>query len=329
MRKGLLILLVCLASGILASAGNKPYPFRGGESASYYLLFKWGLVNTEVGNARFQLDSVQFEGQDAYHISFKGQSAPFFDIFYKIREDFHSWVRTEDLRPISYTRDTYEGGYTATNLFTYDWSAKEIKADVKYGDKERQFLSIPLKEKVYDLPALIYQVRTLDFANMKPGQKTTFRFAIDDDIYSVNITFKGKGQLKARRLGNMETYRVACSLVSGAVFEGNEDLLVWFTADGHCVPVAVKAPLRVGTVWAWLSEYKYCHATTSNPFTSLRARVLWYFAFSFCLVLTGNTASAPALRQKSPMWKLKARGRAREKMFAWLPIVLKLPPAVG
>ena len=261
MRRWLFIL--CLFAGLHAAGAASAYPFRSGESASYALYYKMG-VNTEVGTFQLKLDSVQFAGQKAYHIDFKGQSAPFFDLFFKIREEFHSWVRVSDLRPISFTRDTYEGGYIAKNTYTYDWDAGIIRADITKGKNPRKKISIPLKENLYDLPALLYHLRAQDYTRMKAGKTSRCQMAIDDKVYTVVMVFKGKESLKMHRGGKRMAYHISCSLLKGdevmegaaGVFEGNEDLQFWLAADETLVPVAIKAPLHVGTAWVWLDQYK-------------------------------------------------------------------------
>ena len=90
----------------------KEHPFKGGEKINFSMTYKWGAVNTEVASGLVTLDSLVYNGQPAYHMNFKVKSAAFFDVFFKMREDFHSWFTAKDLRPLKFTRDTYEGGYT-------------------------------------------------------------------------------------------------------------------------------------------------------------------------------------------------------------------------
>ena len=248
--------LLCLAQEKSGSYGTGEVPFQPGEQFNMGLMFKWGAVNTEVALASVTLDQENYEGIPSYHTSFKVKSAPFFDIFFKMREDFHSWFGVEDLRPLKFTRDTYEGGYTATNLYLYDWPAGVIHADINFNGQGRQVMEIPLKGNVQDLPTLIYTLRTMDMEGMQVGKAIPLRFAIDDAVFDVKITYKGQQNLKVRKMGRMLTHHFSCQVVSGAMFEGDTELQVWFSADENRLPVAVMAPLRVGAVWAWLKSYE-------------------------------------------------------------------------
>ena len=257
------LLLLCLFVSVAANGQGKgcipalqERPFKAGEKIGLGLFYKWGAVNTEVAQAAVTLDSLQFNGQDAYHINFKVKSAPFFDVFFKMREDFHSWMAVEDLRPIRFTRNTLEGKYTATNDYNYDWENKVIHADVNFNGRGDEHYEIPLHPCVYDLPALIYYLRTMDLSRMKAGDRYHLSFAIDESVFDVVLTFHGAEPLKMRKQGYRSSLLFTCSVVSGAMFEGDQELKFWFSNDGTFVPLAIMAPLRIGSVWAWLNDYQ-------------------------------------------------------------------------
>lgn len=231
-------------------------PFKAGEQIDLGLFFKWGAVNTEVAQAVVTLDSLQFNGQDAWHVNFNVKSAPFFDVFFKMREDFHSWMTVDGLRPLRFTRNTLEGKYTATNDYTYDWEAMKIHADVNFYGRGDEHYEIPLHPCVYDLPALIFYLRAMDLSRMKVGGKYHLSFAIDEAVFDVVLTYHGAEPLKVRNMGYRNALLFTCSVVSGAMFEGNQELKFWFSDDGSFVPLAIMAPLRVGAVWAWLKDYR-------------------------------------------------------------------------
>lgn len=254
MRRWILILCACLLQWISASA-QTAYPFGEDEQLRLSVMFKWGAVNTEVGVASFRVDSLAMNGAPAYHLDCKAQTAPFFDVFYKIREDLQSWVRVQDLRPTRFTRNTLEGGYTATNTYAFDWENSLIRADVNFGNKGPEKLEIPLKEGDLDLVSLFYSIRTLEEASLQKGAKTDLRFAIDDAVFDVHVTAHGQESIKVRKMGRMKAWHLSCSVVQGALFEGNEDLHLWISADENRIPVAARVPLKVGRVEAWLKGF--------------------------------------------------------------------------
>lgn len=274
MRRLLVIsaLLLCCVLPMRAQGSQGCLPqkaqnaFRGDEKLTLSLQYKWGAVNTDVATAVVQLDSVRFKGTPAYHCAFTVKSAPFFDLFFKMREDFQSWFTIDGLRPLKFSRNTSEGDYTATNLYLYDWQQKVIHADIRCGNNPAQSMDIPLHDCVYDLPTLIFYLRNADFSKMKVGQSYPLSFAIDDAVFDIRLTYKGEELMKARRLGKVKVRHFSCSVVSGAMFEGNQELQFWLSADEDALPVAVMAPLRVGAVWARLKAFE----NVKHGFTALQ-----------------------------------------------------------
>lgn len=249
MRRLLLILAFAL-TGI--AAGAQP-----AERITYSLCFKWGAVQTEVGRATFVTRSVDYKGQEAIHSTIEGKTAPFFDAFYKIREKFESWMLMDGILPMEYRRDTYENGYLADNHYVYDWPWKVIHANVKFGDKPRKELDIPLEKGVYDLPAMLPYLRSIDYASQAKGGTQVVKVAIDDEVFSIRIRFLGPEVVKVRKKGGMDSYKIAISLVAGAIFDEGKELSVWMSADEKKVPLALMVPLKVGTVRAWFQDYSY------------------------------------------------------------------------
>lgn len=253
MRFRLLILALLVS---VTATGQSARPFRDGERFTMSLMFKWGAVNTEVAQADIRLDSLLYRDESAYHVNCFVKTAPFFEVFFKMREDFHSWFRTSDLRPLKFTRDTYEGGYTATNLYLYDWPAGVIHANVNFEGKGPQVLDIPLHEGVFDLPSLIYYFRTLDMDSFSRGDRFPFTFAIDDDVYDIVLTYYGKERLNVRKKGKMDAVHFSCSVVTGAMFEGNQEVQMWFSDDARRIPLAIMVPLRWGSIRGWIKDYQ-------------------------------------------------------------------------
>lgn len=262
MRRGLLIFLLLLCTLPVAAQGKCGIPlrkeraFQAGERLELGLQYKWGAVRTEVAQTVVTLDSVRYNGTEAFKTSVVVQSAPFFDVFFKMRENFQSWFTQESLRPLKFIRDTQEGGYTAKNLYLYNWQAGKIDATVAFGDKPETTMEIPLHDCVWDLPSLIFYLRNLDCSGMKAGEQFPLSFAIDDEVFNIRITYNGPATLKAKKLGRFKVQGFSCTVVSGAMFEGNQQLQVWFSDDDNFLPVAVMVPLRWGAVWGWLKGYE-------------------------------------------------------------------------
>jgi hypothetical protein len=182
-------------------------------------------------------------------LSAYGQTVKFFDWVFKVREDFKSWFTREGLKPLKFTRDTYEGGYVAKNTYLYDWTLADpmIHADVYSSKRGQRSMDIPLTRCTFDLPSLFYYARNMNFDVVDPGRKYPMTFAIDDDIFNVYFIFYGPETIHVKGLGTVKTIRFAAKLLAGEVFTGEEDMMIWISDDENRVPVYFEAPILVGT----------------------------------------------------------------------------------
>ena len=260
MRRLLVIAYTLLVSLALQAQGIplcKESPFRAGESIDMGLMFKLGAVNTEVGRARLELAAVPY-GADSTRVDHAAcvvRSAPFFDVFFKMREHFQTWFTLESHRPLEAIRDTYENGYTAANHFIYDWPRNVIRADVSYRGGPAEHKEIPMKGMSYDIVSLIYYLRKLDWNKADVGKPVIVPFAIDDTVFEVKVTCWGPEVFKVRRLGKYNALRFSCTVVAGALFAGDQEIQVWFSNDENHLPLAVMVPLKMGTMWGWLKSW--------------------------------------------------------------------------
>ena len=222
--------------------------FGPGEKMSFVMHYRWGVINSDVGTATAQLDTVTFNGIKAFKCSAYGRTTKLYDLFFKVREDFQSWFSCDGLVPLKFTRDTHEGNYEAKNTYVYDWSASDphIVADIYTSSMGQKSMDIPLTKCTFDLPALFYFSRNMDVDNIEVGKKYPMTFAIDDEVFNVYFILQGRETIKVKGFGTVKTIRFAAKLLAGEVFKGEEDMTIWISDDQNRLPVYFEAPLIVG-----------------------------------------------------------------------------------
>lgn len=241
--------------------------FQAGEELSFALQYTWGAMNTDVGHATIRLDSLTFNGVEAFQISVYGKTTRFFDWVFKVREDFKSWFTRDGLRPLKFTRDTYEGGYVARNTYLYDWNSQEpvIRADVYSSKRGQRSMDLPLTPCTFDLPSLFYFARNMDFDAVDPGRRHPMTFAIDDDVYNVYFILHGRQTIKVRGIGEVKVIKFGAKLLEGEVFKGEEDMIIYISDDMNRLPVYFEAPLLVGRATGRLTGWE----GLKYPFSSI------------------------------------------------------------
>ena len=250
------------------SLAEEDLAYEGGENLDFVIHYKWGAINSDVAKAYVKLDTTSVNGVPAFHCSVFGRTAKFYDMFFKVREDFQSWFTRDGVVPIKFFRDSREGNYYSTNRYTYMWEPEETKhiaADLETSRKPAWSEELPLSGCTYDLPSLFYMARNMDFSKVKPNVKYPMTFAIDDDIYNVYFIWLGREKKYIKGIGTVKTMKFAAKLIAGEVFGSGKDMFVWITEDENRIPVYFEAPLRVGTASGRLTGWK----RLKNPFDSI------------------------------------------------------------
>lgn len=244
--------------------------FQAGEQMSFVLHYKWGAVNSDVGHATVRLDTLTYNGEKAFLCSVCGKTTRLYDLFFKVREDFRSWFACDGLKPLKFTRDTFEGNYQAKNTYIYDWNQDEprIIADVYSSSSGQRYPEIPLTPCTFDLPSLFYFARNMDMDVVEPGKRYPMTFAIDDDVYNVYFIMHGRETIKVKGFGTVNTIRFAAKLLAGEVFTGEEDMTIWISDDENRIPVYFEAPLLVGKATGRMTGYE----GLKYPFTSFQGK---------------------------------------------------------
>lgn len=223
--------------------------FVGGEKLDFVIHYKWKAINSDVAKAYVKLDTTTLNGIPAFHCSVFGRTARFYDMFFKVREDFQSWFTRDGVVPLKFYRDSREGGYYSVNRYDYIWDpdeSKHICAELETSRRPARTEELPLSGCTYDLPSLFYMARNMNFSKVKPNIKYPMTFVIDDDIYNVYFIWLGKEKKYIKGIGTVKTMKFAAKLIAGDVFGSGQDMFVWITEDENRIPVYFEAPLKVG-----------------------------------------------------------------------------------
>ena len=245
--------------------------YQAGEKFSFSIHYEWGAIDSDVGWANIVLDTLRMNGRKAFHCMVYGRTTRLYDLFFPVRENFQSWFSYDGLEPLMFTRDTKEGKYRARNTYVYrrgGLAGDHIKADVYTSSRGDRSLELPLDRCTYDLPALFYFARNMDFDSVVPGVRYPMTFAIDDDVYNVYFILHGRESVKVRGVGTVNAIKFSVKLISGNIFTGEDDLSVWISDDRNRIPVLFEAPILVGVASGRITDW----SGLKYPFTSLQKK---------------------------------------------------------
>lgn len=222
----------------------KSKSFEAGEVLRYRVTY--GFV--DAGEAILTVNETSKKGANGrplYHVRGEGRTLDAFSLFFRVHDVYESYIDKDGVFPWFFVRRVDEGGYIKNQDYTF----KQDKQIVNTGEKE---FKVPIG--IQDMISSFYYARTLDFENMKPGDETTFKCFMDDEIYPLVVRFEGIEEIKIRK-GKFECLKFVPVVQEGRYFEKDDDVQFWVTNDKNRIPVFVKAKIPVGHVKMHLVEW--------------------------------------------------------------------------
>lgn len=222
--------------------------FQAGETLKYKVYYEsllTGKVNAGTATLEVKDTKRRFYDREAYHIVGVGKSNPAFDMFFKVRDKFESYVDKQGIFPYLFIRKTREGGYV------YD--------DEVYFDHENLTAKSTRKTKkttsyIQDILSASYYARTLSADTLEEGDYISVDFFLDDSAYVSVIEFEGRQNVETE-LGVFRCLTFKPMVATGEVFSNPYPMTLWITDDENKMPVLGKSAVVVGSVKVELIKY--------------------------------------------------------------------------
>src|ERR1700712_5511153 len=240
MKKCFLVLIFacCCLPALFAQELTKTneVAFKSGEKLSYKM--KYGFFTAAEANIRVEDSPIKFEEKPAYHIIAEGKTAGTFDVFYKVRNRYETYVDQITLLPYFYAENRHESSYKHTDKVTFDHEKKVITADKG---------KFPFEGKVFDFVSTYYFARCIDVSKMKIGEKFDLQYFLEDGTHTLSITYLGKEKV-ACSMGTFNCLKFNPTIIPGRIFKKNSKLYLWITDDNNRIPVRAHVEVVVGSL---------------------------------------------------------------------------------
>lgn len=226
-----------------SAAQEKNTAFKKGEFLKYRI--HYGIVNA--GYATLEVK----EKKEQYHFVGKGWTSGMTSWFFKVEDQYESYVNKSEELPTHFVRNIDEGGYKINRDIYFNHATK--KAIVK-DHKKRTTLTYEAAN-VHDLISAFYKLRNSDIEMMSVGESVKMDLFIDAEVFPFKLVLMGKETISSK-YGKIPCYKFRPYVQSGRVFKEEESLTIWISADDNRIPIRVKASLAVGSLKMDLTEYK-------------------------------------------------------------------------
>lgn len=211
--------------------------FKEGEVLQYKL--KYGFITAAEATIKVQSSDLKFDGKPTYRLVVDAQTSGTFDIFYKVRDHYDSYIDKTDLTPYFYQENIREASYRRQDKARFYQDTKKVVAN-------KGTFSTPTTQ-TFDLVSAYYFSRSLDISKLKIGDKFKLNYFLGDEISALEIEYVGKEMVKSK-LGNLSCLKFSPSIKPGRIFKKDSKLYLWITDDGNRVPVKAQVEILVGSV---------------------------------------------------------------------------------
>jgi Protein of unknown function (DUF3108) len=210
--------------------------FKAGEELSYKL--KYGFFTAAEAVIKVSAADKKFDNHPAFHIVADSKTAGTFDIFYKVRNRYETYVDEKTLEPYFYTENRKESNYRHTDNVTFDHNTDKITAAKGV---------FPMKGKTFDFLSAYYFARSIDISKIHIGDKFNLQYFLEDGVHSMEITYVGKEKMDCS-LGTFNCLKFNPTIIPGRVFRKSSKLYLWITDDNNRIPVKAHVELVVGSI---------------------------------------------------------------------------------
>lgn len=211
----------------------------------------YGMVNA--GFATLEVKETTFKNQPVYHMVGKGQSTGMVHVFFKVQDNYESYMHKETGQPLRFIRQIDEGGHTRDLQVDFDHQNRTAHV---FNRKHNERSTYAIPPNVQDMISSFYHLRNnLDPANLKPGEMHTIKMFLDDENLDFQLKFLGREVVKTK-LGNIAALKFQPYVLAGRVFEKKEGLTIWVSDDKNRMPIKIKANLAVGSLEADIDAFK-------------------------------------------------------------------------
>jgi hypothetical protein len=232
--------------------------FKAGERISMTVYYAVAGIYVNAGTATFTNTLEILNNKPVYHIVGEGHSNSSYDILYKVRDRYETYIDTNTLQPLKFVRDINEGGYKKYQNVTFNKTANTAVTN-------DGVFKVPAC--VQDVVSAVFYARNVDFTKLQPNDRIAFDMFLDNEVFNMYIRYLGREVIKTK-YGKFAAIKFKPLLIKGTIFEGGEQMVVWVTDDANRIPVRIESPISVGKVKIDMMSYE----NLRYPLTSLIRR---------------------------------------------------------
>ena len=222
--------------------------FQPGEEIIYKVYYNWKILWVPAGEVRFRVSDTG----DQYHIVVQGRTYESYDPFYRVRDQFETYMDKETLLPDTFIRHVQEGKYRRYNKFTFDQENHNVTAIKGVTADTSEVVQHQFNTCMHDVVSILYNLRNYNLDSMPEGSTFPVRVFLEE-TYSLNVIVLDKDvNTRVRGMGKVKTDVLRTQLIAGEVFNEDDQMTAYVSRGKNRIPFMIESPLTVGKMKAVL-----------------------------------------------------------------------------
>lgn len=192
-----------------------------------------------------------YNGRDTYEVNFDVNSRSSFDMVYKVRDSYKTFIDKQGIFPWRFEQHIRENDYKYDFESTFIQESLKVYTKVNYVEDKNYRAE---NQYVQDLISAFYYARTLNWKDKKEGDIVTINYFYKDNFYPLKIRFEGRETVNVSA-GEFKTFILKPMLTEGFTSK-TSDLYVYLSDDDRKIPVKVKVKIVIGSLIGELTSYE-------------------------------------------------------------------------
>lgn len=223
--------------------------FETGE----YFKFRVHYGFVTAGYATLEVKDAVVNNKKVFHAVGKGYTTGLSKLFFKVEDNYETYMDKTTGNPYQFVRKIDEGGYKKDQEGFFNRNTDKVTVKDYRKKTEKTF---PVPENAQDILSTFYYLRNHPTINrLKVGESINIDMFFDDETTKFKLKFMGREDIKTK-FGTIPTMIFRPFVQAGRVFKEQESLTVWISDDANKIPVRIKASLAVGSLKADLEGFK-------------------------------------------------------------------------
>jgi len=246
-------LLFCTSS----SFSQQDFPFQIGEQLDFVVYYKYGVVMTKAGSAQYTIKDHALNEKPTIRTSLTFKTAGVVDAAYRVKDTLYSHF-TPELIPVLHRKHLNEGKTKYIDEIEFKKFSEKFTSvqSRRIRDGNMKFDTLLTANSLgYDMLGVFTFVRTLDYSDLKTGDKFVLTSFVGRDAVPLHIRYMGQAILDKGTV-KYKTLKFGIDIIDTAFTEPKNAMEIWISDDQNHIPVKLKAKLKIGAAEAELTSVK-------------------------------------------------------------------------